>query len=588
MPQRPLTEQIPEHLVPYIAEQDPSAYTPVDQAAWRYILRVSRSYFAETAHEKYLKGLEETGISTDRIPLISEMDEKLRRFGWRAVAVSGFIPPAAFMEFQSLGVLPIACEMRTLEHLAYTPAPDIVHEAAGHAPIIADPAYAAYLRAYGEVARKAIFSSQDLALYEAIRDLSDIKEEPGSTAEQIDAAQKRLDEVVAHFTYSSEATYLARMNWWTVEYGLVGSLDHPRIYGAGLLSSVGESYHCLGKDVARVPFTLDCVNTSYDITRPQPQLFVTPDFPALERVLEEFSETMAFRCGGAEGLAKAKMAATVTTTVLDSGIQISGVLDHFRTDSQGRVAFLKFSGPCQLGFEDRELPGQDPSRHPDGFSAPVGKLKGLGRSPGRLSGVDLDKLGFAKGGRGRFEFESGIVLEGLLEGEPLRHGGEILFMSFRDCRITWGSEVLYQPEWGPFDLACGDQVASVFGGAADRAAYTRSVGQGKIPKKIQKRALSNDGRALNELYSQVRKLREEKVVGSALEKELSRILSELDSNFPSDWLLRLEILELDQDRGLHSVFAAGAKKALEGLATESQEKRELISRGLALLGGAAS
>jgi phenylalanine-4-hydroxylase len=205
-----------------------------------------------------------------------------------------------------------------------------------------------------------------------------------------------------------------------------------------------------------------------------------------------------------------------------------------------------------------------------------------------LSGVDLDKLGFAKGGRGRFEFESGIVLEGVLEGEPLRHGGEILFMSFRDCRITWGQEVLYQPEWGAFDLACGDQVASVFGGAADRAAYTRSVGQGKIPKKIQKRALSPENLALNELYSQVRKLREEKVANAALEKELSRILSELDSKFPGDWLLRLEIVELDQERGLHSAFAVGAKKALEGLAAQSQEKRELISRGLALLGGEAS
>ena len=118
------------------------------------------------------------------------MDEKLRRFGWRAVAVSGFIPPAAFMEFQSLGVLPIACDMRKLENLAYTPAPDIVHEAAGHAPIIADPEYAAYLREYGEVSRKAIFTDQDMAVYEAIRNLSGVKEDPASTPEQLAAAPK--------------------------------------------------------------------------------------------------------------------------------------------------------------------------------------------------------------------------------------------------------------------------------------------------------------------------------------------------------------------------------------------------------------
>src|SRR6185437_6285197 len=180
-----VTEKIPDHLLPYIARQDASLYTPIDHASWRYILRVSKAFFSKFAHQKYLDGLVETGISTERIPLIDEMDTKLRRLGWRAVPVSGFIPPAVFMEFQSLGILPIACEMRTLEHLAYTPAPDIVHEAAGHAPIIADPDYAAYLRNYGEVARRAIFSDKDMAVYAAVRALSEVKEDPASTPHQI-------------------------------------------------------------------------------------------------------------------------------------------------------------------------------------------------------------------------------------------------------------------------------------------------------------------------------------------------------------------------------------------------------------------
>ncbi|MFL5814492.1 MAG: phenylalanine 4-monooxygenase, partial [Bdellovibrionia bacterium] len=174
MPQRSLTvtEQIPEYLQPYIAHQDPSLYTPIDHASWRFILKISQAFFAKNAHPMYLNGLRETGISTDRIPLISEMDQKLRRFGWRAVPVSGFIPPAVFMEFLSRGVLPIACDMRKIENISYTPAPDIVHEAAGHAPIIAEPSYAAYLRHYGELAEKAIYSKQDLDVYEAVRNLS--------------------------------------------------------------------------------------------------------------------------------------------------------------------------------------------------------------------------------------------------------------------------------------------------------------------------------------------------------------------------------------------------------------------------------
>jgi phenylalanine-4-hydroxylase len=95
------------------------------------------------------------------------------------------------------------------------------------------------------------------------------------------------------------------MNWWTVEYGLVGSKDDPKIYGAGLLSSLGESYHCLGPAVARIPLSLECVNTAYDITKPQPQLFVANDFHHLTKVLHEFASTMAFRTGGKSALEKA-------------------------------------------------------------------------------------------------------------------------------------------------------------------------------------------------------------------------------------------------------------------------------------------
>lgn len=117
-----LTETIPEYLRPYIVEQDASLYTPIDHASWRFIMKISRAFFAKHAHRKYLDGLAETGISSERIPLIEEMDQCLRKFNWRAVAVSGFIPPAVFMEFLSLGILPIACDMRTLEHLP-TPRP---------------------------------------------------------------------------------------------------------------------------------------------------------------------------------------------------------------------------------------------------------------------------------------------------------------------------------------------------------------------------------------------------------------------------------------------------------------------------------
>ena len=129
---------LPKHLLQFAVDQRYDDYTPVDHAVWRFIMRQNVFFLKEYAHKVYFQGLLETGIYFERIPRISEMNEILGRIGWGAVAVDGFIPPAAFMEFQAYKVLVIACDMRQLHHIEYTPAPDIVLEAAGHAPIIVD------------------------------------------------------------------------------------------------------------------------------------------------------------------------------------------------------------------------------------------------------------------------------------------------------------------------------------------------------------------------------------------------------------------------------------------------------------------
>lgn len=582
--QRPVTETIPAHLRSFIAPQGASDYTPLDHAAWRYILRVSKAFFAKTAHPKYLAGLDETGISTERIPLIEEMDQKLRRFGWRAVPVSGFIPPAAFMEFQSLGILPIAREMRTLEHLAYTPAPDIVHEAAGHAPILADPEYAAYLRAYGEVARKAIFSDRDQRVYEAVRALSDTKEDPAATPAQIADCQRELDAAVQAVTEESEAALLARMNWWTVEYGLVGPLDSPKIYGAGLLSSIGESYHCLSPAVRKIPFDVRCIETSYDITRPQPQLFVAENFDALTRALEDFARTMAFRIGGKAALDRGIGARALVTVELDSGAQASGILERCDVDAQGRPAFLKFRGASQLARAGRQLDGQGPRQHAEGFSSPIGRLRGKSASTSSLTRADLEAMGFRGDERGRLEWESGIMLEGVLTGE-IRHDGRAMVLSFRDAWVRRGDQVLFQPDWGVYDLICGESVTSVFGGAADRGAYLAETGGLIASNHRPKSNLTAENRELNELAGRIRKLRESKpaATGPALEAAIQPILEALDARYPDDWLSRLELVELLRARGLKSSIENAALKALERISASAPQKREMIERGLALL-----
>jgi phenylalanine-4-hydroxylase len=557
------TPRIPDYLKPYIVAQDATKYTAIDHASWRFILKISRAFFAKHAHPLYLNGLAETGISTERIPLISEMDAKLRRFGWQAVAVSGFIPPAVFMEFLSRGILPIACDMRKLENIAYTPAPDIVHEAAGHAPIISDPEYAKYLKHYGELAEKAIFSKQDLDVYEAVRELSDMKENPRSTPEQITASEKKLELAGAAVDHVSEATQLGRMGWWTIEYGLLGDEKNPKIYGAGLLSSVSESYNCLNPVVKKIPLTVDCVDMTYDITQPQPQLFVAKDFKTLVKALDDLAERLAYRRGGTEGLEKAKKAATVTTTVLDTGIQISGVVERFETNEHGKILFLKYSGPVQLSYQGKELPHQGPAHHAQGFSSPLGHIRTQTEN--------------------KIEFESGIRLEGTPIGQ-LERDGKLILRSFKDCRVTSAKgETLFDPAWGPFDLACGNEVISVYGGAADRSQYLAATGGFGQEPGSQKTNLTAENKELNQLYARVRNVREDKRFDAPAIAELDQVAGSLETNYPHDWLLRYELLELDTRHGLESTWSTQIKKRLDEAATVSQNQNDLIRRGLEAL-----
>jgi phenylalanine-4-hydroxylase len=560
--------EIPEYLQPYIVEQDPSLYTWIDQASWRFILKISRNYFKEHAHQKYLDGLRETGISTERIPLISEMSECLGKFGWQAVAVSGFIPPGVFMEFLALGVLPIACDMRKIENIAYTPAPDIVHEAAGHAPIVADPDFAQYLLSYGELARKSIFSAQDMDVYHAIRHLSEVKENPHASEAEIQKADARLDKALAAVTYDSEATELSRMAWWTFEYGLVGDLKDPKIYGAGLLSSLGESYHCLSDEVKRVPFSLDCIHLSYDITKPQPQLFVAKDFRELTLALEELAKTTAFRRGGIYGLEKAKKAATVTTAELSSGVQVSGILADF-IQEKGKPAYLQFNGPTQISYQDQELPDQGARYHAQGFGTPVGELED-GRLPEDLT-EDLTEL------NGPLKFKSGVEVSGKFE-KIIRKDGKTMLVSFSDCTVKLGSRILFDPSWGSFDMACGADVRSVFGGAADRKEYLAVTGGFHQEPGKPKTNLTAANRELNDLYHVIRVLRESGAGSEAKKAEFKRVTNLLGVKYPGDWLLRYEMLEMALKEPGLVAFCEETRQKLGEMGPA-----ELIKRGLEVL-----
>src|SRR5256714_10177705 len=292
---------LPKHLLQFAVDQRYEDYTAVDHAVWRFIMRQNTFFLKEYAHKVYFQGLLDTGISFERIPRIQEMNDILGKIGWGAVAVDGFIPPAAFMEFQAYKVLVIACDMRQIHHIEYTPAPDIVHEAAGHAPIIVDREYSNYLQRFGEVGAKAMSSKRNSELYQAIRHLSILKELPNGDPKKIEEATREVEERQKNLGNPSEMARLSRLHWWTVEYGLIGPLENPKIYGAGLLSSIGESVSCLESKVKKIPYSLAAADTAFDITTKQPQLVVCRDFTHLADVLEEFASKMAFTVGGLEG-----------------------------------------------------------------------------------------------------------------------------------------------------------------------------------------------------------------------------------------------------------------------------------------------
>ncbi|RME16160.1 MAG: aromatic amino acid hydroxylase [Bdellovibrio sp.] len=550
----------------YIVDQQYEKYTFEDQAVWRYIMRQLKFFLKDHAHPSYVKGLEKTGITINEIPRISEMDQKMRSIGWGAVSVNGFIPPVPFMEFQAKGYLPIASDLRTIEHIAYTPAPDIVHEAAGHAPLLVEEEFTRYLREYASIASKAIINKEDVDLYLAIRKLSDIKENPDTPPEEIKKAEQHFFDVKNNMGSPSEASQLTRMTWWTSEYGLIGDMKNPKIYGAGLLSSIGEARECLKPHVKKIFLTVDCVNYGYDITEPQPQLFVTPNFSHLLDVLYEFRDQMAFVVGGIEGLKKAQKAQTITTVELDSGLQISGRLVRF-DEFRDQVAFIKFQSGCQLSYGNQQLQGHGNDYHKEGYSTPLGRLEGSHKPLYKMTSDERQRLGLRINQEVSLKFQSGFLLKGTLK-DILFVDEKPVVLTFNPCLVKRGDELIYDPSWGPFDLGLGEKVVSVFGGPADREAYKEENEFKPVLAPIKE--LTAEKKKDDAFYKKVRQLRSEKK-----KSHWSSLTEEYFQDFSHLWLPGLELVELAYELDIEESQRQAFEKKLKTLPFSKESKKYL-------------
>ncbi|WP_136465820.1 aromatic amino acid hydroxylase [Flagellimonas onchidii] len=571
----PILDKLPKHLKQFIKPQNYEDYSAIDQAVWRYVMRKNVDYLSKVAHQSYVEGLEQTGISIDHIPNMYGMNRILKEIGWAAVAVDGFIPPSAFMEFQAYNVLVIASDIRQLENIEYTPAPDIIHEGAGHAPIIANPEYAEYLRRFGEIGSKAISSAKDYELYEAVRHLSIIKEAHGTSQEEIDTAEKHIEHLQENMGEPSEMALIRNLHWWTVEYGLIGTVDNPKIYGAGLLSSIGESKWCMKKEVVKLPYTIEAARQSFDITKPQPQLFVTPDFAFLSQVLEDFANTMALRTGGLSGIQKLVDSKALGSIELSTGLQVSGQF-HRVIAHQNKPIYFQTVGPTALAYREKELVGHSTQHHLEGFGSPVGKLKGINLAIEDMGPRDLKAYKIYEGEQVSLEFEGGVKIEGTIITGTRNLQGKILLITFRDCTVTYDGTMLFLPDWGLYHMAVGQEVVSAFNGPADLNSFnliTHELSETTIkPEKSASR------KQLEMFYQQIRDFRE----GTNTTTSRNKVFNELQKNYPEDWLLSVELYELAK-KSNDAGFQQEIRAHLETVKQNNPKAGHLIDDGIELI-----
>lgn len=570
----PLIERLPAHLKQFIKPQEYSDYTPINQAVWRYVMRKNVSYLSKVAHDSYLIGLQKTGLEIENIPNMYGMNRILKEIGWAAVAVDGFIPPNAFMEFQAYNVLVIASDIRQLEHIEYTPAPDIIHEGAGHAPIIANPEYAEYLRRFGEIGCKAISSAFDYEMYEAIRLLSIVKEAENTPQSVIDAAEKSVNDLQNNSGEMSEMAQIRNLHWWTVEYGLIGTVETPKIYGAGLLSSIGESALCMTDKVKKIPYDIAAANQSFDITKPQPQLYVTPDFAYLSYVLEEFANKMALRTGGLSGIKKLIHSEAMGSIELSTGLQISGIFSNI-IEFDGKPVYFQTQGKTALANREKELVGHGTNHHPEGFGSPVGKLKGINLAIEDMSPKDLKAYGIYEGENVTLEFEGEITVSGKIITGSRNLQGAIIIISLENCLVTHKDKILFSPEWGNYDMAVGKKIVSAFSGPADCNSFDLIT---HLPNSKTIKAIISPERAeLESFYKEIRSIREGKIDA---EKAFG-IFKNVSHKYSNDWLLPLEIAEILQSEKATSSLKI-VLNHLEKLKIKRPEVSNLIENGLKL------
>jgi phenylalanine-4-hydroxylase len=235
----------------YTVDQDPGAYEPDEQARWRELHARQSALLPGRACEAFIESLASMDCAS-RIPDLGRHGERLaRRTGWRLVAVPGLIPDDVFFAHLAERRFPVTVWLRGANELDYIVEPDVFHDFFGHVPMLAVPAIADFVAAFG----KACLRTRD------------------------EATRRRL----------------ARLYWYTIEFGLVRERDGVRAYGAGLLSSPAELRHAVESPAAaRLPFDPSTIMESeFRIDGFQARYFVAD---SLDELFDRTRRVLAATC----------------------------------------------------------------------------------------------------------------------------------------------------------------------------------------------------------------------------------------------------------------------------------------------------
>ena len=287
----PLVQPIDEIVEEYSVDQDYGHYTEEDQGTWQIAMHGLESVLVNNTAVDYVHAFRATGMSPEEIPTLECVNHALNEVGWSAIVVDGFIPPDAFMALQANSILPISRPIRSRSQMGYTPIPDIIHEAAGHLPMLSCPEYRVFLQRLGEIGANTHLNDIDMKLYHLQKQLAELHAVEDVDAESIKHAKQAVadaaEEAKTHPV--SSARRVARFHWWTVEYGLIG--PHHDIYGAGLLSSVAEARDY--RSVPHIRLSVDCCDRAFEIDHVQPQYYVADSWDHLMKEVEHLAAEVA-------------------------------------------------------------------------------------------------------------------------------------------------------------------------------------------------------------------------------------------------------------------------------------------------------